>query len=411
MDLKSLPLIKRLLNVNCPFVAPWFPWFWRRGEMARLRTAAGRWTWRTTPGVKGRTVLVVKTLVWPFIAVAGIFASLLAHGPDGKRISGRGYLAQLRDLLYFTVWRGFPPQEYYYDRLYYDRLTEVMEDYLADKEIAILNMAVNSDKDSERVNNKLRLCQHCEELGLPSIPLHGVFSGGQERPGSNGKPLPKKDLYFKPVSGLRGAGIERWEVEGEDCWNSAGRQYDEHGLKTYFAEASFGETFILQEAAVNHPEVQPFSPGPLVTFRVMSVVGEEGIEIMGSYMVMPFSNTVANHGSYGGLVAEMDIRTGRLFPAFKRLPVLQQLEHHPQTGGRIAGEVIQQWPVLEALAKRAHGHFADIFTIGWDLALTPDGPAIVEGNTQWGSLMNFFPGRTAYRRYARFASWLQPAGG
>lgn len=407
MDLKTHPIIKRLLNVNCPLVAPWFPWYWRRSEMALLRRAAGQWTWRSAASAKGRLVLVVKTILWPLVAVAGILASLLAHGPDGKRLSGRGYLAQLRDLLYFTAWRGFPPQEYYYDRLYFDRLSRVMQDYLADKEIAILNMAVNSDKDSERVNNKLRLCQQCEELGLPSIPLHGVFTGGEERSGANGRALPPKDLYFKPVNGLCGSGIERWNTDASGYWISGDRRHDETGLKAYFAEASFGETFILQEAAENHPAMHPFTPGGLVTFRVMSVVGEAGIEIMGSYMVMPFADTAANHGTYGGMVAEMDIGTGRLFPAFKRLPVLQRLERHPRTGGQIAGVVVEQWPELEALAKRAHACFDDVFTIGWDLALTPAGPVIVEGNTQWGSMMNFFPGRTAYRRYARFASWMR----
>jgi len=79
---------------------------------------------------------------------------------------------------------------------------------------------------------------------------------------------------------------------------------------------------------------------------------------------------------------------------------LEKQPKHPETGGQIEGREFKEWPELEALALKAHKCFPEIFSIGWDLALTTKGPQIVEGNTQWGAMAGFIIGRSSYpRRY------------
>jgi hypothetical protein len=56
-------------------------------------------------------------------------------------------------------------------------------------------------------------------------------------------------------------------------------------------------------------------------------------------------------------------------------------DRHPKTGAPVAGRAIAHWPDLVALAVRAHRTFSGRMIIGWDLALTPDGPMIIEGNS------------------------------
>jgi len=41
------------------------------------------------------------------------------------------------------------------------------------------------------------------------------------------------------------------------------------------------------------------------------------------------------------------------------------------------------WDEACALAETAARHFLPIRTIGWDVALTPEGPVILEGNFWW----------------------------
>jgi hypothetical protein len=55
-------------------------------------------------------------------------------------------------------------------------------------------------------------------------------------------------------------------------------------------------------------------------------------------------------------------------------------DSHPVTGVRIAGRRVPAWDEVLALARRAHAAFPDQVAIGWDIAVLPDGPALVEGN-------------------------------
>ena len=40
-----------------------------------------------------------------------------------------------------------------------------------------------------------------------------------------------------------------------------------------------------------------------------------------------------------------------------------------------------------ALACRSHEDLGSLRSVGWDLAVTPDGPTVVEGNTYWNGAM------------------------
>ena len=53
---------------------------------------------------------------------------------------------------------------------------------------------------------------------------------------------------------------------------------------------------------------------------------------------------------------------------------------HPITGAPIEGRVLPHWPAVLELARRAHGLIGDRVVVGWDIAILPDGPCLVEGN-------------------------------
>jgi len=51
------------------------------------------------------------------------------------------------------------------------------------------------------------------------------------------------------------------------------------------------------------------------------------------------------------------------------------------TGAPVTGRVLTAWPDIRVLAVGAHQVFSDRMLIGWDIALTPSGPVILEGNS------------------------------
>jgi hypothetical protein len=56
---------------------------------------------------------------------------------------------------------------------------------------------------------------------------------------------------------------------------------------------------------------------------------------------------------------------------------------HPGTGEKIAGFHLPHWSGARALVERAALRFTPLRAIGWDVALTQDGPVLVEGNSEW----------------------------
>jgi hypothetical protein len=53
---------------------------------------------------------------------------------------------------------------------------------------------------------------------------------------------------------------------------------------------------------------------------------------------------------------------------------------HPDSGARITGIGLPMWRETREFAVAAHKAFADRVIVGWDIAITPDGPIVVEGN-------------------------------
>jgi hypothetical protein len=60
--------------------------------------------------------------------------------------------------------------------------------------------------------------------------------------------------------------------------------------------------------------------------------------------------------------------------------------HYPDTGLLLDGHSLPGLREGITLACKFHEDLGGLHTIGWDLALTPTGPLIVEANSHWDSV-------------------------
>ena len=78
-------------------------------------------------------------------------------------------------------------------------------------------------------------------------------------------------------------------------------------------------------------------------------------------------------------LARVDVDTGRI-----STPATDDYFHvydtHPDTGIPLVGYQLPMVPEAIAMAKEAAQVFPQVGHVGWDMAVTPDGPAIIEGN-------------------------------
>jgi hypothetical protein len=91
---------------------------------------------------------------------------------------------------------------------------------------------------------------------------------------------------------------------------------------------------------------------------------------------------VADQMDWGGFYTMLDPDTGRSLGAGYDshghvYPV------HPDTGYRIADFALPFYDEVVALVDRAARHVPEVQYVGWDVAVTPTGPVLIEGN--WGT--------------------------
>jgi hypothetical protein len=55
-------------------------------------------------------------------------------------------------------------------------------------------------------------------------------------------------------------------------------------------------------------------------------------------------------------------------------------------GARVEGVRLPDWQAARQMVRSAAPAFLPLRTLGWDVALTPAGPVVVEANTRWGAL-------------------------
>jgi hypothetical protein len=87
----------------------------------------------------------------------------------------------------------------------------------------------------------------------------------------------------------------------------------------------------------------------------------------------------------GALACSVDPDTGELGVARGKLPSQGEHMTHPDTGVAIRGTRLTQHRAAIALALRAHERLDTPRSVGWDVAMTPDGPCLIEGNCMWGA--------------------------
>jgi hypothetical protein len=141
---------------------------------------------------------------------------------------------------------------------------------------------------------------------------------------------------------------------------------------------------MIQPRLSNDRALNRFNNHALSTVRVLTCLDESGEpEVVGAAMRMAIGrNHTVDNLHAGGIAAAVDLETGRLGPASNlgANSKLGWVNRHPNTGARINGTKLPFWNEVQNLALAAHRSFDDRVIVGWDIAIAPGGPILIEGN-------------------------------
>jgi hypothetical protein len=182
-------------------------------------------------------------------------------------------------------------------------------------------------------------------------------------------------LVFKEATGNCGTGVAIRAVDG----------LTPSQLIEYMERDGFDlvETFVEQHAALN-----ALSPSAVNTVRIFTQVSRDrGYEILGCRLRISVDSPVDNLAA-GNLAAPVDPDTGVVNgPGVYSDITKQPAERHPVTGVSIVGFQVPFWIETLELIREASLLHAENRSVGWDIAITEQGPGLIEGNHDWCKLV------------------------
>jgi len=106
------------------------------------------------------------------------------------------------------------------------------------------------------------------------------------------------------------------------------------------------------------------------------------------FSIVKFKTMNDRRDSSGNLAAPVDMETGKVNGPGINSDITRTDEAiHPITGKAIEGFQIPFWPKALQMAKDAALHAPENRSVGWDIAITPTGPELIEGNHNWCKLL------------------------
>ena len=112
-------------------------------------------------------------------------------------------------------------------------------------------------------------------------------------------------------------------------------------------------------------------------------------------MRTPSGSSYVENIAAGGLAAPMDTASGTLGLATGKDTTMGWFSMHPDTRAPIEHFVVPHWRDAYSLCLRAHRLLQSAPSIGWDVAVTSEGPRLLEANLGWDAGLAQLLGQTA----------------
>ncbi|MCA1790085.1 MAG: hypothetical protein LC667_09575, partial [Thioalkalivibrio sp.] len=170
------------------------------------------------------------------------------------------------------------------------------------------------------------------------------------------------------------------------------------------------EGWLAQERIVSHPTLATLSGTPLVsTLRIVTCRRADG-RVFLLPVTLRLASPSSGMDSFGeegiAIAVEADGRLGRGANGLEG-PVV---EVHPDTGVAFVGMQTPFWEETVAAVTRGQASVPRLWATGWDVAVTPSGPMILEVNAWWGMPLLQKPGLRGLI-HGEFVEFVRERGG
>lgn len=323
---------------------------------------------------------------------------MLVGDPDRKSVA-----QILHEALHLWIRYGLLPDDYY-SNLMFKRYTTNIEDYVGSRHAARIRERLNDPFWFPLLDNKL--CFHLyfdsspvatpvllgysfgarcfvngEELNMTSLAECGAALRLLTSTSSTGQ------VFAKPTGGIGGGGAYRFSEQTIPAVLVSAHR---HLASTHY---------IYEEEIVQHRVMAGIYPHSVNTLRIDTYRDDYGVvHPISALMRMGTGGHYVDNASSGGCFVGVDMDSGMLKCYAQRLPKKggARFREHPDTGIAFQGFEVPLFAESVELACNA-ARFVPQRMVGWDVAVSIDGPILVEANPNYDTRMS----EVAYGGYRR----------
>lgn len=176
-------------------------------------------------------------------------------------------------------------------------------------------------------------------------------------------------VMVKVPDSLSGYGIERVEATAITDWES------------FRARLLERRQFLVEDFIAQHDEMASLNPSSVNSLRVITYFDGDRTHVLASVLKMGNGGPIDNF-SGGGMYTMLDDDGVANSPAFDESGATYAT--HPLSGTPIVGFRVPYFDRVLAFVDELSREIPEVPYVGWDVAIAPDGPVVIEGNPNSG---------------------------
>lgn len=188
-------------------------------------------------------------------------------------------------------------------------------------------------------------------------------------------------MFCKPLDGEEGKGAFVLQVKDGVCYQN-GTPVAIDQIRSLLTQ----QRYLVQEFITQHEEMSRLHRQSINTIRLVTVRGiKDGeIHILPSILRIGTGDSVMDNTSRGGVAVGVNIETGYLKQyGFFKPQYGTKTNVHPDSKIKFEEFRIPYFEEVKRQAVYFHSMLPQIHSVGWDIAVGPNGPIFVEGNDNW----------------------------
>lgn len=199
------------------------------------------------------------------------------------------------------------------------------------------------------------------------------------------EPQSCEKVFLKELKGIKGSAL------GKSLFLNGKYEYNDEILNVDQLDLRLGTSYIAQEQILQHPELSSLNDTSINTLRIVTHLTRDGstAEACFAFLKIGAPGAIVNNWASGGLIVNINLIEGVTdgYGCYKYRsfsPNGSGYVTQLPNGRSISNFEIPYYNDAISLVTEAHTKlFYSFHSIGWDGAITPEGPVLIEGNHDW----------------------------